>query len=347
MVTGLSWKLWQLFDGRTQFLSFNCAGIQILPVGRIASHNGTHPDLQVTRHTFFLHHKKEAIVRIASVPNGKAPADATTEAITVFIFPGGIEVRTEWFVKQVPKLFLGKFKQYALIRRVASYSDGSSPSTSVTVLVSASPHRFKFMVGLHGGGRWYKSNKPIVWPKVKPSRKMTGVLKIYKQARFGGLVFRHDRFSHDAILSAHSDVGFLTYDERFSALPECFAGNLALSVNVTRLQGSYEGIDGSCDERRPSSVFCRILGSILAIRFGLRTSYRLIVKGDDCAYLIGWKLLIPHSFFSIVLDVWLLLDCFPYFTNQCTDIDKQTPYLGRQVHGFNGNTVTVARLIPK
>jgi hypothetical protein len=303
--------------------------------------------LQVTHHTFFLHHKKEAIVRIASVANGKAPADATTEAITVFIFPRGQEVRTEWFLKQVPKLFLGKFKQYALIRRVASYSDGSAETTSVSILVSASPHRFKFMIGFHGGGRQNKSNIPIGWPEVKPSRKMTGVLKIYEQGRFAGFVFRHDRFSHDAILSAHGDVGFLAYGERFGALPECFAGNLALSVHLTRLQGSYEGIYGSCEERRPSSVFCRILDTILAICFGLRTSHLLIVKGDVCAYLIGWKLLITPSFFSIVLGVRLLLDYVLYFTDQGTDIDKQIPYLGHQVHGINGNTVTLARLLPK
>jgi hypothetical protein len=176
---------------------------------------------------------------------------------------------------------------------------------------------------------------------------MTAVLKIYEQARFGGLVFRHDRFSHNAILSANSDVGFLTYDERFGALPECFAGNLALSVHLIPLQGSYKGIDGSCPERRPSSFFYGILGAILAICFGLRTSYCLIVKADDCAYLIGWNLLIPLSFFSYIFGLWLLLDCTLYFTNQCTDAAKQTPNLGQQVHRINGNTVTVARLIPK
>jgi len=61
----LFWQLGQLLNGRIQFFSFDRAGVEIIPI-RIAPHEGTHFELQVTHPTFIIHHQEKTIVRFAS-----------------------------------------------------------------------------------------------------------------------------------------------------------------------------------------------------------------------------------------------------------------------------------------
>lgn len=82
----------------------------------------------------------------------------------------------------------------------------------------------------------------------------------------------------------------------------------------------YEGVDGRCHDRSPSRLFYGFLSGVCAVIFGLRVSYRLIAKGDDCAYFFGWidwHLLVPFSFLCTAYGFGAFVECTLYFTNPC------------------------------
>jgi IS1 family transposase len=82
------------------------------------------------------------------------------------------------------------------------------------------------------------------------------------------------------------------------------------------------------------------LGAVLAIGFGLSSSYRLLVKGDDSMYGIPWQILTPAYFFSLMIGWGLLADCVLYLTNPCSDTGQHEDAFGYEVHSYDSNTVT-------
>jgi hypothetical protein len=100
-------------------------------------------------------------------------------------------------------------------------------------------------------------------------------------------------------------------------------GRLCSAIHLTSLISSYEGIDGRCYERRPSRIFYGLLNVAIFLCLGLRISYRLIVKGDDCAYFRGfidWHVLLSFSFLATAYGFGALVECVLYLTNPCDPI---------------------------
>jgi IS1 family transposase len=116
------------------------------------------------------------------------------------------------------------------------------------------------------------------------------------------------------------------------------------------LFSSYTGIDGSCNERSPSSVFYRLLSGVLAIFVFFRLSRGLIIKGDDGPYFFGivrWWMAIPLAFLSGMYGFSVCLDCVFYFTNPRSDTDNVMMYQPNKgnglVHYFQHDSVIVPR----
>ncbi len=102
--------------------------------------------------------------------------------------------------------------------------------------------------------------------------------------------------------------------------------------NRTPLKNRYKSIDGSCRKRSPGRISYTLLNAVLFITFGLRASYRLIVKGDDSAYFIPYKVLTPLCFLFLIAGWGFLLESFFYVTNPCSKGDDDMPDSSQDFH---------------
>src|SRR4029077_12658825 len=124
-----------------------------------------------------------------------------------------------------------------------------------------------------------------------------------------------------------SEAWLLKSNNRAHGAPQLFAQQYSLSggsgssfPHLDPNKQRYEGVDGRCYDRTPGGLLYRILGVLLLLGFGLRSSHRLIVKGENRAYLIPWQILTPLYFLSPMIGWGLLADCAFYFAHPCSDI---------------------------
>jgi IS1 family transposase len=112
--------------------------------------------------------------------------------------------------------------------------------------------------------------------------------------------------------------------ERFNALMKLGAGNPILLDHLPPYRQRYEGIDGRCHNRSLRRILYLVLSGVLAICFGLSSSRRLFVEGDEYAYRIPSKFLIPLSFLSNMFGFGMVLESTLYFTNACPEGDEDS-----------------------
>jgi IS1 family transposase len=103
--------------------------------------------------------------------------------------------------------------------------------------------------------------------------------------------------------------------ETLSVIPHLFSRQMGLI-------SSNSGIDECCSESAPCCTPYRVLYSVLAIAFGLRISFRLIVKGDDRIYGLNGGWWIPVCCLSATYGFGMLIYC----AFECVDGRAESPH---------------------
>jgi hypothetical protein len=107
--------------------------------------------------------------------------------------------------------------------------------------------------------------------------------------------------------------------KRLRALAKSLTGYSVLLYHLAPNAQRYEGIDGRCHDRSPGRSLYGFLSGVFAACLGLRVSYRLIAKGDDCTYFHGLITWVPFSFLCTTYGFGALVECVFCFTNPCDE----------------------------